>query len=90
MRIPVVMISGVTHPLNEFATPYRVINYHTCNSCWNDPLVGFDRTDFLSCPRHKNTPRQFECTRLITAAQVKQVIRRVPRFGRSDRAIQTR
>ena len=81
MRIPVVMISGVTHPLNEFATPYRVINYHACNSCWNDPLVGFDRTDFLSCPRHKNTPRQFECTRLITAEQVKQTIRRIPGFG---------
>ena len=34
---PVVMISGFTHPTNEFATPYRVINYHACNSCWNDP-----------------------------------------------------
>src|SRR5215472_3810488 len=80
MRIPVVMISGVTHPLNEFATPYRVINYHTCNSCWNDPRAAFDRRDFLSCPRHKNTPRQFECTRLITAEQVKQAIRRIPGF----------
>jgi autotransporter strand-loop-strand O-heptosyltransferase len=81
MRVPVVMISGVTHPLNEFATPYRVINYHVCNSCWNDPLAGFDRRDFLSCPRHKGTPRQFECTRLITTEQVKQVIRRIPNFG---------
>ena len=26
---PVVMISGFTHPLNEFATPYRIVNYHT-------------------------------------------------------------
>ena len=25
-RVPVVMISGFTHPTNEFATPYRVIN----------------------------------------------------------------
>jgi len=24
----VVLISGFTHPLNEFTTPYRVINYH--------------------------------------------------------------
>jgi hypothetical protein len=24
----------------------------------------------LSCPRHKDMPRQFECTRLITAEQV--------------------
>ena len=29
----------------------------------------------------RNTPRQFECTRLITAAQVKQVIQRVPGFA---------
>ena len=78
---PVVMISGFTHPTNEFATPYRVINYHTCNGCWNDPLESFDRHDFLSCPRHKNTPRQFECTRLITAEHVKAVLRRIPGFG---------
>ena len=36
---PVVMISGFTHPVNEFATPYRVVNYHACNSCWNDVHV---------------------------------------------------
>jgi autotransporter strand-loop-strand O-heptosyltransferase len=79
---PVVMISGFTHPRNEFATPYRVINYHTCNSCWNDPLAGFDRQDFFSCPHHKDTPRQFECTRLITAEQVIATIKRIPGFGR--------
>jgi len=81
MRIPVVMISGVTHPTNEFATPYRVINYHACNSCWNDPRAAFDRNDYMSCPRHKDTPRQFECTRLITARQVKRTIRGIPGFG---------
>jgi autotransporter strand-loop-strand O-heptosyltransferase len=79
---PVVMISGFTHPTNEFATPYRVINYHACNGCWNDPHHRFDHKDFLWCPRHANTPRQFECTRLITAEQVKQTIRRIPGFGR--------
>jgi autotransporter strand-loop-strand O-heptosyltransferase len=86
MRVPVVMISGLTHPINEFATPYRVINYHACNSCWNDPLAPFDRSDYLSCPRHKDTPRQFECTRLITAQQVKQTIQRIPGFGSHRRA----
>jgi autotransporter strand-loop-strand O-heptosyltransferase len=75
---PVVMISGFTHPTNEFATPYRVINWHACNSCWNDPTVRFDHKDFLWCPRHAGTPRQFECTRLITADQVIATIRRVP------------
>jgi autotransporter strand-loop-strand O-heptosyltransferase len=78
---PVVMISGFTHPLNEFATPHRVINYHTCNSCWNDPHLRFDHKDFLWCPRHKDTPRQFECTRLITVDHVKAVIQRIPGFG---------
>ncbi len=78
---PVVLISGFTHPTNEFATPYRVINWHACNSCWNDPRHRFDHRDFLWCPRHHNTPRHFECTRLITAAQVKQVIETIPGFG---------
>jgi autotransporter strand-loop-strand O-heptosyltransferase len=83
---PVVMISGITHPITEFATPYRVINYHVCNSCWNDPQAHFDRHDFFTCPRHKDTPRQFECTRLITADQVKAVLRSIPGFGEAGKA----
>ena len=87
MRTPVVMISGFTHPTNEFDTPYRVINYHACNSCWNDPHHRFDHKDFLWCPRHKDTPRQFECTRLITPDQVKAVIRTIPGFGNKQRSV---
>lgn len=78
---PVVMISGFTHETNEFATPFRVINYHTCNSCWNDVRHRFDHKDFFWCPRHKDTPRQFECTRLITPEQVKATLGRIPGFG---------
>lgn len=74
---PVVMISGFTHPTNEFATPYRIINWHTCNSCWNDQKERFDHHDFLWCPRHANTPRQFECTRLITASQVIDTVKQL-------------
>jgi len=81
-KIPVVMISGFTHPLNEFTTPYRVINFHVCNSCWNDMRVEFDHFDFLWCPRHKGTDRHFECTRLITPEQVKSAIKRIPAFKR--------
>ncbi len=66
----VLMISGFTHPNNEFATPWRVHNWHACNSCWNDPKLRFDHKDFLWCPRQANTPRQFECTRLITTEAV--------------------
>ncbi|MDH2344190.1 autotransporter strand-loop-strand O-heptosyltransferase [Bradyrhizobium sp. SSUT77] len=84
--VPVVLISGFTHPTNEFDTPYRVINYHACNSCWNDVRVRFDHKDFLWCPRHKDTSRQFECTRLITADQVKAAIARIPAFRRDGRS----
>jgi autotransporter strand-loop-strand O-heptosyltransferase len=84
-EIPIVLISGFTHPTNEFETPYRVINYHACNSCWNDVRERFDHKDFLWCPRHKDTPRQFECTRLITAEQVKAVIKTIPGFGNLKR-----
>jgi autotransporter strand-loop-strand O-heptosyltransferase len=73
---PAVVISGFTHPTNEFSTPFRVINWHTCNSCWNDPAVRFKHDDFMWCPRHKDTPRHFECTKLITGAHVTAVIDR--------------
>lgn len=80
---PTVLISGFTHPSNEFTNPYRVVNWHTCNSCWNDPKFVFDHKDFLWCPRHANTPRMFECTRLITAAHVTRVIETVPGFAQT-------
>jgi autotransporter strand-loop-strand O-heptosyltransferase len=78
---PVVLISGFTHPTNEFHTPFRVINWHTCNSCWNDPAHRFDHKDYLWCPRHAGTARQFECTRLITGHHVIETIKRVPGMG---------
>jgi autotransporter strand-loop-strand O-heptosyltransferase len=77
---PTVMISGFTHPNNEFLTPYRIYNHHTCNSCWNDPKQIFDHFDYMWCPRHKGTDRQFECTRLITVDHVKSVIETIPGF----------
>jgi autotransporter strand-loop-strand O-heptosyltransferase len=73
---PVVLISGFTHPTNEFTTPYRVVNWHACNSCWNDPGLRFDHKDFFWCPRHAGTDRHFECTRLITAEAVMRTIDR--------------
>ncbi|WP_455656845.1 autotransporter strand-loop-strand O-heptosyltransferase, partial [Phascolarctobacterium sp.] len=75
--IPVVLISGFTLPINEFATPYRVISYHVCNGCWNDTRVVFDHKDFEWCPRHKGTDRQFECSRYITPEAVNKVIDRL-------------
>jgi hypothetical protein len=43
--------------------------------------VQFDHQDFMWCPRHAGTSRQFECTRLITAEQVKNTISRIPAFN---------
>jgi autotransporter strand-loop-strand O-heptosyltransferase len=71
------MISGFTHPNNEFATPGRVVNWHVCNSCWNDVRHRFDHGDYLWCPRHKGTDRAFECTRSITSGQVLRALRAV-------------
>lgn len=69
-RIPVVLISGFSLPGCEFSTPYRVINTHVCNGCWDDCSINFDHKDYLWCPRHKGSERQFECTRFITGKQV--------------------
>ena len=71
---PIVMISGFTLPHNEFYTPYRAINYHVCNGCWNDSTVEFVHADFAWCPRNKDTDSQFECSRFITSDSVKQLI----------------
>ncbi len=61
-------------------TPETGRTTDACNSCWNDPRLRFDHKDFLWCPRHKDTPRQFESTRLITVEQLKAVIGEIPGF----------
>ena len=71
---PVIMISGFTLPINEFTNPYRIINYNVCNGCWNDTRITFDHKDGEWCPRHKNTERQFECSRNITPEKVCKMI----------------
>jgi autotransporter strand-loop-strand O-heptosyltransferase len=71
---PVVLISGFTDPLNEFRTPYRVINRGVCNSCWNDLNHRFDPSNWTWCPRHEKTDRMFECARGISFASVKEKV----------------
>ena len=71
-------MAGLGRWLTEFRTPYRVINWHACNSCWNDVRLRFDSRDYFWCPRQKDTPRQFECSKLITAAHVIATLRRIP------------
>ena len=75
---PVVLISGVTLPMNEFATPYRIINPHVCNGCWNDTQNEFRAGEFEWCPRHAgDLEQQFICTRMIAPGQVTAAIERL-------------
>ena len=85
--MPAVVISGFTHPKNEFHSDFRIIAWHARNSCWNDIRLRFDHKDYMWCPRHAGTDRQFECSRLITSAQVIQTIDRIPRvLNRPEKA----
>ncbi|WP_419728977.1 autotransporter strand-loop-strand O-heptosyltransferase [Lichenicola sp.] len=86
----VVMIGGFTLPLNEFAATYRVTNDFACNGCANDLRHQFNPRDFLFCPRHAGTARQFECSRLITAQHVQTVIERIPGFGAHRQTVSAR
>ena len=81
---PVIMISGFTEPLNEFDSPYRVINRHVCNSCSNDVTIEFERMNYMWCPRHANTERDFECTKMISPEQVEKTINRLIADLRSE------
>lgn len=76
---PVVLISGFSLPNHEFTTPYRVDNTHVCHGCIDATDVDFDHKDYLWCPRHKGTERQFECTLAITGRQVINTIERLRR-----------
>jgi autotransporter strand-loop-strand O-heptosyltransferase len=71
---PVVMISGFSHPKTEFHTPWRIINFHTCNSCFNDTKFAFDSDNFNWCPRYEGTPGAYQCTTSITPHFVARVI----------------
>jgi len=71
LKKPVVLISGFSKPFAEFSKEcYRVINEKVCNGCWNDTTHTFERGNWDWCPRHAGTPRQFECSKLITPHQV--------------------
>ncbi|QCE35773.1 autotransporter strand-loop-strand O-heptosyltransferase [Acetobacteraceae bacterium] len=68
----VVMVGGFTEDYNEFETPWRIINRNVCHGCANDLAIRLDLKDYFFCPRHKNTDRAFECSRLISGNQVIQ------------------
>jgi autotransporter strand-loop-strand O-heptosyltransferase len=66
---PVVMIANFSEDWHEFEC-IRVIKKDVCNGCWNKKEFKFDKGDWNWCPVNKNTPRQFECHRGISADEV--------------------
>ena len=64
IKNPVVLISGFSSDWTEFTSNVeRIINKNVCNSCFNN--FKLDAGDWNWCPVHKNTSRQFECTKKI-------------------------
>ena len=74
---PVVMISGFTEGWYEFSTnTIRLVPRDGCYGCFNHMDSEFDKSDWNWCPRLKDTPRQFECSRSITSGEVIQAVAR--------------
>ena len=65
----VVMISNFTDEDHEFEC-IRIVKKDVCHGCWNERGVLFDAGNWNWCPKHENTPRQFECHRSISHIDV--------------------
>lgn len=74
--LPTVLISGFSEEYSEtISNTYRVINKEVCHGCFNRHRL--DGNDWNWCPDHKNTDRQFECTKQITSQMVIEKINQV-------------
>jgi autotransporter strand-loop-strand O-heptosyltransferase len=69
-EVPTVIISGFSEPYTETITNTVRIEAPegSCKGCFNRHML--DAGDWNWCPDHKNTPKQFECSRLITGEMV--------------------
>lgn len=63
------LISGFSYPYTELKDVLRISSPHNkCSGCFNRyPL---DANEWHWCPDHKDTDRQYECTRSITPQEV--------------------
>jgi len=66
LNTPTILISGFSYPYTEFQDCERIFtpNSQTCKGCFNKHWL--NPGDWEWCPEHKDTPRQFECTKTIT------------------------
>jgi autotransporter strand-loop-strand O-heptosyltransferase len=68
-ELPVVLISGFSEKWAETTLDtYRVINESVCHGCFNRSKL--DGGDWNWCPDHKDTERQFECSKQISSKMV--------------------
>jgi cephalosporin hydroxylase len=65
----------------------RIFNSKTCNSCFNSHKL--DAGDWNWCPEHKNTPRQFECTKSISSNDVITQIEDYFNKGYAEKSVET-
>ena len=64
----VFLISGFSMPNTEMSDCVRIFTpdpNNTCSGCFN--RVKLDSNDWNWCPNHKNSDRQFECTKTINS-----------------------
>ncbi len=75
LRKKVYLISNFTNKEHEFTiNTIRLYDESICNSCWNNPKFRFDKGNWKWCPEHEDTPRHFECHKLITSDKVIKAI----------------
>ena len=70
LSCPTTIISGFTHPLTEMKNCNRIFtpSSEICNGCFSYHKL--DPSDWEWCPEHKDTFRQFECTKKILPSTV--------------------
>jgi autotransporter strand-loop-strand O-heptosyltransferase len=73
LNVPVFLISGFSEEFAEMQDCVRIINKSVCNGCFNK--YWFDPGDWNWCPDHKDTDRQFECSKSITGHVVIEKIK---------------
>ncbi len=79
INTPVVMISGFSESYTEFEDCERVSTPEgNCTGCFNREWL--NPGDWEWCPDHKDTPRQFECTKSIKPSQVLTSIQNLLHF----------
>ena len=89
LNTPTVIISGFSNPITEpvDSNVIRIFNSKTCNSCFNSHKL--DAGDWNWCPEHKNTPRQFECTKSISSNDVITQIEDYFNKGYAEKSVET-